>query len=39
LDAIQLMIVWEKAVAPMNDSAGEMQGVGNAQTMSSPEFR
>ena len=33
------MIVCEKAVATVNDGAGEMKGVGNAQAMSSPEFR
>ena len=39
LDAIQPMIVCEKAVATVNDGAGEMKGVGNAQAMSSSEFR
>ena len=39
LDAIQPMIVCEKTIATVNDGAGEMKGVGNAQAVSGSEFR
>ena len=35
LDAVEAVVIGKKAIAPMNDGAGDVKSVGNAQAVTS----